>query len=103
MQRCAIGDGGRGCVTEPITDPRAEHPAEQIPEPLAQRIAETMPTRANPLGEPPGKDDANTGAYRRLFANSNFRKLWYGQFVSGIGDWLVIGFLMPLVTKMSGG
>ncbi len=45
----------------------------------------------------------STGAYRRLFANRNFRRLWYGQFVSGIGDWLVIGFLIPLVSKMSGG
>ena len=43
------------------------------------------------------------GAYRRLLANRNFRRLWYAQFVSGVGDWLVIGFLMPLVTKMSGG
>ena len=33
----------------------------------------------------------------------NFRRLWYAQFVSGIGDWLVIGFLMPLVYKLSGG
>jgi len=44
-----------------------------------------------------------TGAYRRLMRTRNFRRLWYAQFVSGIGDWLVIGFLMPLVTKLSGG
>jgi len=43
------------------------------------------------------------GAYRRLLRNQRFRRLWYAQFVSGIGDWLVIGFLMPLVTKLSGG
>ena len=43
------------------------------------------------------------GAYRRLAANPKFRRLWVSQFVSGIGDWLVIGFLMPLVTTMSGG
>jgi len=43
------------------------------------------------------------GAYRRLAANPKFRRLWLSQFVSGIGDWLVIGFLMPLVTTMSGG
>ena len=46
---------------------------------------------------------AVTGGYRRLLANQRFRRLWYAQFVSGIGDWLVIGFLMPLVTKLSGG
>lgn len=44
-----------------------------------------------------------SGAYRRLLGSSNFRRLWYAQFISGIGDWLVIGFLMPLVTDMSGG
>lgn len=44
-----------------------------------------------------------SGAYRRLLGNQRFRRLWYAQFVSGIGDWLVIGFLMPLVTKLSGG
>ncbi len=43
------------------------------------------------------------GAYRRLAGNSGFRRLWISQFVSGIGDWLVIGFLMPLVTTLSGG
>lgn len=43
------------------------------------------------------------GAYRRILADRRFRRLWYAQFVSGIGDWLVIGFLMPLVTKLSGG
>ena len=46
---------------------------------------------------------ASTGAYRRILANQQFRRLWYAQFVSGIGDWLVIGFLMPLVTTLSGG
>ncbi len=43
------------------------------------------------------------GAYRRLAANPRFRRLWISQFVSGLGDWLVIGFLMPLVTTLSGG
>ncbi len=43
------------------------------------------------------------GGYRRLIANGRFRRLWLSQFVSGIGDWLVIGFLMPLVTTLSGG
>lgn len=43
------------------------------------------------------------GAYRRLAGNPRFRRLWISQFVSGVGDWLVIGFLMPLVTALSGG
>ena len=44
-----------------------------------------------------------SGGYRRLLANHDFRALWVSQFVSGIGDWLVIGFLIPLVTQLSGG
>lgn len=46
---------------------------------------------------------ASTGAYRRILGKKPFRRLWYAQFVSGIGDWLVIGFLMPLVKTLSGG
>ncbi|MDP2182636.1 MAG: MFS transporter [Actinomycetota bacterium] len=45
----------------------------------------------------------SAGAYRRLARNPKFRRLWLSQFVSGTGDWLVIGFLMPLVTRLSGG
>lgn len=45
----------------------------------------------------------SNGAYRRILAKKPFRRLWYAQFVSGVGDWLVIGFLMPLVKTLSGG
>jgi len=51
-------------------------------------------------GEPPAP---LSGGYRRLLANPGFRRLWTSQFISGIGDWLVIGLLMPLVTSLSGG
>lgn len=64
---------------------------------MSQTTYETTPTAT---------DSASAGAsggYKRLFANSAFRRLWISQFVSGIGDWLVIGFLMPLVTSLSGG
>ncbi len=44
-----------------------------------------------------------TGAYRRLLRDGRFRRLWSAQFVSGIGDWLVIGLLMPAVSALSGG
>ncbi|MDF1543012.1 MAG: MFS transporter [Anaerosomatales bacterium] len=53
-----------------------------------------------PAGEPAATP---RGAYRRLAGNPGFRRLWVSQFVSGIGDWLVIGLLMPLVTSLSGG
>jgi len=46
---------------------------------------------------------SRAGAFRRLLGDSRFRRLWVAQFVSGIGDWLVIGLLMPLVTSLSGG
>ncbi len=42
-------------------------------------------------------------AYLPLLRNGRFRNLWLSQFVSGIGDWLVIGLLIPLVTTLSGG
>ena len=41
--------------------------------------------------------------YRRLLRNPRFRRLWISQFVSGLGDWLVIGLLIPLVNSLSGG
>jgi dTMP kinase len=69
---------------------------------LEERFAEALPPTLT-HHEETSRPAPGSGAYRRLFANANFRKLWYGQFVSGTGDWLVIGFLMPLVTKMSGG
>lgn len=72
------------------------------PESLEERFAEALPPSLT-HHEEASRPAPGSGAYRRLFANANFRKLWYGQFVSGTGDWLVIGFLMPLVTKMSGG
>lgn len=45
----------------------------------------------------------NGGAYRRLARNGKFRRLWVGQFVSSVGDWLVIGLLIPAVSALSGG
>jgi dTMP kinase len=46
---------------------------------------------------------AARGGYKRLFTNGNFRKLWVAQTISGIGDWLVVGLLIPLVTNISNG
>lgn len=43
------------------------------------------------------------GAYGRLLAKPAFTKLWVAQFISGIGDWLIIGILIPTVTALSGG
>ena len=43
------------------------------------------------------------GKYAGVLRNRRFRVLWLSQFVSGLGDWLVIGLLIPLVTTLSGG
>jgi dTMP kinase len=47
--------------------------------------------------------DADKGAWGRLLKNPDFRKMWVAQFITGIGDWLIIGILMPMVTALSGG
>jgi len=41
--------------------------------------------------------------YKAVLRNRRFRKLWLSGFISGVGDWLVIGLLIPLVTTLSGG
>ena len=41
--------------------------------------------------------------YSAVMRNKRFRALWLSQFVSGVGDWLVIGLLIPLVTTLTGG
>ena len=46
---------------------------------------------------------AASRTFGRLARDSGFRKLWIAQLVSGIGDWLIIGLLIPLVTALSGG
>jgi dTMP kinase len=46
---------------------------------------------------------AGAGGYRRIIANPAFRRLWVGQVVSGIGDWLVIGLLIGWVRDLSNG
>ena len=43
------------------------------------------------------------GGFGRLMRNPEFVKLWIAQFVSAMGDWLIIGILIPTVTKLSGG
>ncbi len=47
--------------------------------------------------------NTGTGAYRRLLRDGRFRRLWVAQLVSGMGDWLVIGLLIPMVSALSGG
>jgi dTMP kinase len=73
-----------------------------VSDPIESRVADALPPALG-LHEEPSKPANSSGSYRRVFKNQNFRRMWYGQFVSGVGDWLVIGFLIPLVTSMSGG
>jgi dTMP kinase len=58
------------------------------------------PVDCEGTGTPP---PPSPGVYRRVLKNRSFRRLWLAQAVSGIGDWLVIGLLLPLVTQLSGG
>ncbi len=56
------------------------------------------PTELNdPLPEAVDEVLANRKAFRRIFAVRSFRNLWIGQTISGIGDWLIVGLLIPLV------
>jgi dTMP kinase len=48
-------------------------------------------------------EELGKGRYRRILRNQPFRRLWLSGMISGVGDWLVIGLLMPLVTQLSGG
>ena len=41
--------------------------------------------------------------FSSVLRNRRFRALWASGFVSGVGDWLVIGLLIPLVTTLSDG
>jgi dTMP kinase len=65
----------------------------ELIEPLAENEVPTYPE--------PGEQDK--GGYGRLWHSSAFRKLWVAQFVSSMGDWLIIGILVPTVTQLSGG
>lgn len=47
--------------------------------------------------------DKNKGSLQRLMTSPNFQKLWVAQFISSMGDWLIIGILIPTVMALSGG
>jgi dTMP kinase len=58
------------------------------------------------VGAPDVMQTANlaaSGGYRRLFGNRGFRNMWIGQTISGVGDWLVVGLLIPLVGTLAPG
>ena len=42
-------------------------------------------------------------AYRDLFRNRDFLRLWAGQMVSAIGDWVIVAVLFAFVDQISGG
>jgi dTMP kinase len=46
---------------------------------------------------------ARKSRYSTVLGNRRFRALWLSQFISGLGDWLVVGLLIPLVTTLSSG
>lgn len=60
-------------------------PPEAAPEPMVEAVRSA------------------SGGYRRLFRNRGFAALWFGQTISGIGDWLIVGLLIPMVIRLSNG
>ncbi|MCL2492125.1 MAG: MFS transporter [Coriobacteriia bacterium] len=77
------------------------HTSEPFRKDKVSRLDETV--AADILATSSLSDHDDKGAWGRLAKNPNFRKMWIAQFVTGLGDWLIIGILMPLVTALSGG
>ena len=42
-------------------------------------------------------------AYHDLLRNRDFLRLWAGQMISAIGDWVIVAVLFAFVDQMSGG
>lgn len=40
--------------------------------------------------------------FRKVLGNRNFRALWIGQGISGIGDWVIVGVLLDAVNRLGG-
>ncbi|MDR1413110.1 MAG: MFS transporter, partial [Actinomycetes bacterium] len=80
--------------SNPLTDPPAS--------PSDPSIAPSSPP-ADPSRPPTEPAPTDHGGYTRLWQSGAFRKLWVAQFVSSMGDWLIIGILVPTVTELSGG
>lgn len=55
------------------------------------------------MGAPRAEGATAKVPYSAVLRNKRFRALWLSQFVSGVGDWLVVGLLIPLVTTLTGG
>jgi dTMP kinase len=74
-------------------------------EPTDTPIKESAPTATAPAegSAATSQVESPKGGFGRLMRNAEFVKLWIAQFVSAMGDWLIIGILIPTVTKLSGG
>ena len=91
---------GRSGGTDPEggdSQPTPAAPAQDAPRNDMEAFAAASVLQAE------SEEAAPKVSYGRILRNQRFRRLWYAQFVSGIGDWLVIGLLMPIVTSLSGG
>lgn len=69
-------------------------------------LLETLEAEPVDLPPQPSTDEekpTRPGGVRRLLSSPAFRHLWIAQCISGIGDWLIIGILIPTVTALSGG
>lgn len=52
--------------------------------------------------QPPGATPATLGYLALLRQNPNFRRLWFGQIVSQLGDWLDYVALLTLLLQLTG-
>ncbi|MBU4386564.1 MAG: MFS transporter [Actinobacteria bacterium] len=60
-------------------------------------------SRAGEDGEEPGAGIAlEITGFRKVLRNRDFRALWIGQGISGIGDWVIVGVLLDTVNRMGG-
>jgi MFS family permease len=64
-------------------------------------MSESEPREAKETPPPVANAGITRGAYGRIMRNRSFRNLWIGQTISGVGDWLVVGLLIPLVIDLA--
>jgi len=103
-----------GGVCEPCGSPKVvvetrRGPWEVCLDPDCTTKQATKKPRRAGAAQGPGQDGLEPGrlappmSYRGLLKNSDYRKLWVSQAISTTGDWLIIGLVIDLAAKLSGG
>ncbi len=58
---------------------------------------------AQPIGRTEDTVQIRPSEYVDLLRNRDFRRLWMGQMISAVGDWVIVAALFALVDEKSGG